>query len=88
MDKIYKCACHGHMLEVDFDEDLKDVSFLFWERTPTGAVCLRWRIKQAWEILTKGRILHEECILSFKDANDLSKDIKKKATEWNKEVKK
>jgi hypothetical protein len=87
---IIACDCGEHRhnvsmwIEVDSDEQLKDVTLTFFVET-TNSWWDRNRFKQVWEILTKGYTKNEATvILNKQSALNLSTVIRNSVTDLSK----
>ena len=77
MKNIYKCECHGHLLEHEYDEEYKQHYISFWTHGTEGEKPSFWRrVQEAWRLI-RGKKLRGfwGVILSEEEAQRLSSDI-------------
>ena len=76
-DKFITCECHGHGLYMDYfispDKSFPAELYLipYGNSTYFEKGNFRWRVKKAWQMLTKGTVSGGEVVLSEDNAASL-----------------
>lgn len=82
---MQKCACSGHMFEIERFEDhwgdgKSEIGFnlVIWERGRDGKIlCWRERFRWIWNILRTGKLWADDVIINDKQAKEIADYINK-----------
>lgn len=82
---MHKCACGGHMLEIERYEDRwgdsnveKGFNFSVWKRGRNAkTLCWKERLRWIWNILSTGKLWADDIIINDVQAKEIVKYINK-----------
>jgi hypothetical protein len=69
-----KCACYGHAIEVEYDEESDQYNISIWKYgIESDKLSFKERIRWAWRLFTRGNLWADEIILTAKSKEELVK---------------